>query len=124
MASVYGSELILDLHGCQALPCDRAALTRYLEGLCDQIGMQREDLHFWDYSGCPDEYEKAPPHLKGTSAVQFIRTSNVTIHTLDDLGRVYVNIFSCKAFDDIAAERFTSEFFQGTVVNRALVERA
>jgi len=119
----YGYELILDIHNCTVLPCGRENLRRYFRELCRLIEMKRADLHFWDYHDDPVGYKRAPPHLKGTSAVQFIRTSNVTIHTLDTLGKVFVNIFSCKTFDYEKATEFTVRFFSGILAKAATLER-
>ncbi len=112
---MYGCELILDLYGCDASKFTRESIEQWLEGLCDLIDMQREDLHFWDYHGRPEEYERAPAHLAGTSAVQFITTSAVVIHALDQLGECYVNIFSCKSFNSELAVKFTKNWFRAVI---------
>jgi S-adenosylmethionine/arginine decarboxylase-like enzyme len=67
--------------------------------------------------GEPEEYNKAPDHLKGISLVQFIKTSNITIHTLDTLKRVYLNIFSCKHFDPQKVLSFSEAYFNGSAVS-------
>lgn len=123
MSKPYGKELILDLHECNPVTFSRNAIERYFIELCRAIKMERCDLHFWDDVGVPKKLRQTEPHLKGTSAIQFILTSNITIHTLDDLGQVYVNIFSCKDFDGNKATFITSEWFQGDVVNRIEVTR-
>ena len=120
---MYGKELILDIHDCETTEFNRKGLTRFFEELCELIDMERCDLHFWDYEGCPEEYEKAPAHLKGTSAIQFIKTSNITVHALDDLKRIYLNIFSCKYFDIRIVRRFTEGFFGGKAVSSTGVIR-
>ena len=73
--------------------------------------MKREELHFWDDIGIPEEEKQTSPHTQGTSAVQFILTSSIVIHTLDQLEAVYINIFSCKAYDPEVAENFSVEWF-------------
>ena len=78
----YGKELILDLHDCDPKTFTRESIKEYCERLCDLIGMEKCDFHFWDYEGDPEGYEKAPDHLKGTSAIQFITTSDVRVHAL------------------------------------------
>lgn len=119
----YGKELILDLHNCDNSTFNRVSLKKYFVELCDLIDMKRCDLHFWDDVEVPDNEKQISPHTKGTSAVQFILTSNITIHTLDIMRRVYVNIFSCKDFDTINAQKFTTKFFGGTVVNGIVIKR-
>ncbi len=117
----YGQECILDVH--DSCMFDREKIEHFCVALCDLLGMVREDLVFWDYADDPEEYEKAPPHLKGTSAVQFIRTSSITIHSLDDMKRLYLNIFSCRPFDSLAVRRFVCEFTGGRVVNFTVLTR-
>ncbi len=119
----YGSELIIDLHECDVSTFNRPSLRRYFARLCEAIDMQRETLHFWDDVGVSEDERQTSPHTKGTSAVQFILTSSVVVHTLDLVGAVYVNIFSCKAFDKDVAEKLTREWFGGTIVNSTVVER-
>ncbi len=107
----YGRELILDLHGCDVRRFTRKALEGYFTELCDLIDMERCDLHFWDDVGVPDEEKQTNPKTKGTSAVQFILTSTIVIHTLDLMKAAYVNIFSCKEFDTEEAAAFTVKWF-------------
>ncbi len=119
----YGKELILDLHDCSVSEFNRESIEDYIAKLCALIGMEREDLHFWDYEDDPEGYENAPPHLKGTSAVQFIKTSSIVLHSLDDLGKIFINVFSCKDFDEVEVRSFTETFFGGCVVGCSVIER-
>jgi len=86
--------------------------------------MEPCDLHFWDDVGVPEEERQTDPKTKGTSAVQFILTSNITVHTLDALGAVYVNLFSCKEFCEGPAAAFTEKWFGGRIVRQTTMERA
>lgn len=118
---MYGKELILDLHECDPATFTKSSLEKFFISLCDEIDMEREDLHFWaDDENDPVETD---PQIVGTSAIQFIRTSNITIHCLDLLKKAFVNIFSCKDFDSEVVKTFTSNWFGGTVVNSKEVER-
>ncbi len=119
----YGHELILDIHECDTATFNRESLTRYFVDLCELIDMQREDLHFWDDEGLPEEEWQVDPNTRGISAVQFILTSNVTVHALELLRTVHVNIFSCRDFDHNEATAFTMAFFGGCLVNRQEIER-
>ena len=119
----YGKELILDLHGCNPGKFTRKSILKFFTLLCDKIGMEQHDAHFWDYENWPDEYEKAPIHLKGTSAIQFITTSNITIHTLDVLRKVFLNIFSCKDFDTDIVVSISEKHFEGKAVTKARINR-
>jgi S-adenosylmethionine/arginine decarboxylase-like enzyme len=112
----YGKELILDLHDCNPATFTRESIEKFFAELCVQIDMEREDLHWWDDEGLPPEKCQTEPHLKGVSAVQFIKTSNITIHTLELLKAAYLNIFSCKDFDAGVAKRLAEEWFGGNSV--------
>jgi len=112
----YGKELILDMHKCDPTTFTRKSIKRFFVTMCYTIDMQREDLYFWDYKGQKKKYKKAPAHLKGTSAVQFIKTSNMTIHCLDELKAVYLNIFSCKEFSKKKAIKLASNWFKAKQV--------
>lgn len=123
-AKLYGKELILDLHECDPDTFTRKSIEKYFIELCERIDMERCKLTWWDDVGVPDEDKQTEPHLKGTSAVQFILTSSVVIHTLDLMGNVYLNIFSCKDFDHEMAGAFSEKWFGGRAVNFHLIKRA
>ncbi len=117
----YGIELILDLHQCKR-EFTRNNIQTFMIDLCNLLKMERADLHFWDYE-TKKEKDEAPDHLAGTSAVQFITTSNITVHTLDRLQAVYLNIFTCSTLNQISVEHFCSKYWQGNIVNRRMLER-
>jgi S-adenosylmethionine/arginine decarboxylase-like enzyme len=119
----YGKEVILDLHNCNSKKFNRKMIKAFFVELCDLIDMKRCKLSWWDDYGLPIEERQTEPHLKGTSAIQFILTSNITIHTLDLLERVYLNIFSCKDFDEKIVRDFSSKYFEGKVVNYQIIDR-
>ncbi len=120
----YGKELILDLHVCNSDKFNRKDINKFFKELCKVIDMNPEKVTWWDYTGQPVEYMKAPNHLKGTSAIQFISTSNITIHTLDVLKRVYLNIFTCKDFEPAKAVDFCVKWFDCKVIKQStIVER-
>ena len=119
----YGYSLSLDIHGCDPRRFTRKGIKRFLNHLCLEIDMKREKLVFWDYKWHPRARQKAPPHLKGTSLVQFISTSSIVIHTLDDMKRMYVDLFSCKPLDAQAAEAIFLGWFGGEVVQSHKMER-
>jgi len=79
----YGVELILDLHDCDPSTFTRKSIRKYFNELCVLIDMEKGKLTWWDDLYTPEGEKETEPHLVGTSAVQFIKTSNITIHTLD-----------------------------------------
>ncbi len=123
MSKSYGIELILDLHECDTDMFTRASLSAYFKGICKEIDMEPCDMHFWDDLETPKGEEQTNPHTKGTSAIQFILTSNITVHTLDLLKKVFVNIFSCEEFDTSRARWFTQQWFGGKVRKAEVITR-
>ena len=113
MAIPYGYSSVLDVVDCDSSTFTRASIEEFLVTLCDAINMEREDLHFWDYEGDPEGYAAAPAHLRGVSAVQFIKTSSIVIHTLDDLGVVFIDLFSCKPYADFTVCEVVKAHFKG-----------
>ena len=119
----YGHELILDLHGCDATTFDRDSIDGYFERLCDAIDMVRCERYWWDDVGVSPDEQQTLAHTKGTSAVQFILTSSIVIHTLEMLDAAYVNIFSCKEFDPATAKRISIEWFKAKTCREHFIER-
>ena len=119
----FGAELILDLHGCDPGTFTRKSISRYFADLCKLIDMKPEELHFWDDFDVPVEERQTSAHTQGTSAVQFILTSSIVIHTLDQMGAIYINIFSCKDFDPDITEQFTVDWFGATDCSARFIER-
>jgi S-adenosylmethionine/arginine decarboxylase-like enzyme len=113
----YGLELIIDMKGCDLSDLNKDKLGRFFVELCDLIEMKRHgDPIFWeDHSDIP--------HLRGTSGLQFIETSNVVCHPLPMLNAVYLNIFSCKKFDTEKALEFSMKFWGATSENHTVVTR-
>ncbi len=123
MPKNYGKELILDLHNCDPSTFNRKDIRNYFKQLCDLIDMERCKLCWWDDYGVPPKEEQTSLHTKGTTAVQFMLTSNITIHALELLKSVYINIFSCKDFDTDSVKNFTEKWFKGELVHSQVIER-
>ncbi len=119
----YGIELIIDIHECDSSKFNRSEIRNYFKELCRLIDMKPEKLCWWDDQGLPQELCQTESHTKGTTAVQFILTSNITIHTLDVLKNVYINIFSCKEYDCDLALAFSEKWFKGKIVCSHIIQR-
>ncbi|MDZ7744805.1 MAG: S-adenosylmethionine decarboxylase [Candidatus Saccharibacteria bacterium] len=113
----YGTELILDLYQCDVSKFTEQTLRVFFIELCKEIDMERygEPMFWIDNSDTP--------HLKGVSAVQFITTSNVTIHCLDKLQTVFINLFSCKPYDTKQAKTFCENYFQAADSRESVIGR-
>lgn len=117
---MYGIELILDLHHCQNAKMDMD-IEAFCQELCELIGMDYETFTEWRSI----ESEERNPKTWGVSAVQFIITSNITIHVLPLYmnGAVLLNLFSCKEFDADIVVKFCEAYFGGTSAQRRLIDR-
>ena len=119
----YGFELIMDLHGCDIGTFNRESLDEYFDKVCKAIDMEKCERYWWDDVGVAEEEKQTSPHTKGTSAVQFLLTSTIVIHTLELLKAVYLNIFSCKKFDEKVAKQVTREWFGAKECRSHFIER-
>lgn len=119
----FGKELIVDLHGCNTERFNREDLDEFFENVCGILGVERDDVYFWDDLEVPEEEQQTEPHTQGTTAVQFILTSNVTVHTLDQLEAVYLNVFSCGDYDEGKVLRYAKGFFGARVASHEVLKR-
>lgn len=118
-----GPEMILDIHNCDINTMSRESLENFFVELCKVIDMERTELHIWEYledeNKDPEEFQ----HLKGLSAVQFIKTSSIVVHTFDNLNKVSINLFSCKNFNPEEAQRFCVDYFKGECIQATNITR-
>jgi S-adenosylmethionine/arginine decarboxylase-like enzyme len=103
---VWGKELTIDAR-CDAVKVnDPEVLRAFLKEVVVRINMKaykEPQIELFGEGG-----------LYGYSALQWIHTSNIVLHTCLD-GQCYLNIFSCKTFDqDVVRECFV-EFFGGEI---------
>lgn len=120
---MYGVETIIDLYDCDITKFNRKNIRQYFSQVCKLLDVSPEDYYFWDDFRVPKDKQQTNPKTKGTTAIQFILTSNITIHTLDLIGTVFVNIFSCKSYDIEEATSFTAKFFGAQAHKSTTVER-
>lgn len=117
MSKPYGIELVLDLKGCALTGLGREQVQTFLVDLCSLIEMTRHgEPMFW-------EDDSGIEHLHGVSAVQFIETSTVVCHCLPLLEAVYLNIFSCKPFDQSETASFCAKFWAAGSVEATTISR-
>lgn len=119
----YGAELILDLHNCDPSTFRRSVIEEFMTKCCEIMEVEQCALYFWDDVGIPEDEKQTDPKTKGTTAVQFLLQSNITIHTLDMLDKVFINLFSCKKFNTKNLSYLAVETFKGKIVNHYLLDR-
>lgn len=103
---VWGKELTIDALCDSKLVNDPNVLRAFLKEIVIRIDMNAYKEPMIELFG-----EGA---LYGFSALQWIHTSNIVIHTCLD-GQCYLNIFSCKTFDVEVVNKCFLEFFGGEI---------
>jgi len=116
----YGSELVLDLYGCKVKFTVENVL-RYFEHLCPLLNMKPYKVYFWSADELPSD--QVPDVVEGMSAVQFILTSSITVHTSDKFDMIMINIFSCADFDAQHAMNFSIDWFKASHCKHHFIER-
>ncbi len=112
----WGKSLSLDLHECDH---DRLTsgelLKEFVANAVKVVNMEAHGPTYVDRFGEGD--------IEGFSAMQFIKTSSITVH-LDEVGnRAFIDIFSCKDFDPQPAIDYAKEFFGAKEHKETVLER-
>ncbi len=102
----WGQHLILDIAGCNDNICDEATIRAFVKALLEAIDMVAY--------GEPviEHFAEHVPDAAGYSMVQLIETSAVTGHFSDKNRDAYLDIFSCKPFDNDKAIAVTDKHFE------------
>ncbi len=115
--SVWGLATSIDLFGCDGeILRSKEKINQYVIELCDLIDMKRYldpvIVHFGD-----------DPKVSGYSMTQLIETSLVSGHFAEGDNSVYLDIFSCKYYDQQEAVEFAKNFFKAQQVVFSVVVR-
>lgn len=107
----WGQHLVLDLNGCpRELLASKENILNWTKELVDTIDMVAYGdpiiEHFATHS-----HEAA-----GYTLLQMIETSNIAAHFAENIGQVYVDVFSCKTFDNQDAIDVCQKYFAPTEV--------
>ncbi len=116
--------MIIDLHDADVTKFNRDDLSTFLDVMCLSIlKVEICDRHFWDDVGVPAAERQTDPKCVGTTVVQFLLFSNITIHALDMLGTAHINVFVCREFDIPAVIDYCRSFFDATLKKITILER-
>jgi len=114
---MYGKELILDLHNCDAAAFTKTSIADWFGAVCKATDMEPIRQEWWE------SYGHEQPHLNGITAVQFISTSSITIHSSVDTRQAHINVFTCKDFDPAVVREITRNWFKGSIVGEVVLGR-
>jgi S-adenosylmethionine/arginine decarboxylase-like enzyme len=120
---IIGKELLLDLDNCDILKFSRNDLSDFLKNLCKHINMTATEQFCWEYLDDPNRDEDSMTHLAGHSFVQFLMTSNITLHSFDNSRKISLNIYSCKDFNEEDATEYCKKHFNGNVLQAVTLLR-
>lgn len=115
---MWGQHLVLDLGDCDRKAVRSAktirAFTKELVVAIDMIAYGEPLLA---------RFATHDRKAAGYSLVQLIETSNITAHFAEFTGDVYLDIFSCKKFDDDIAVAVVNKYFKPKTVRRTTLAR-
>lgn len=115
---LFGYELIMDLYECdQSIISSKEKLQEYTDELCELIKMKKYGKTLLPYFGEKEAF------TKGYSLVQLIETSSITGHFSEFWKTAYINIFSCKKYNQVLAKKFTKQFFKAKTIKATLLKR-
>lgn len=99
----YGKHLILSAADCNDRLLELTTVRAFLVSLVDRIDMVAYGEAIVERFGAGIEV--------GISGVQLIETSAITIHTNDMARDMYLDVFSCKGFDESKVVEYVQELF-------------
>lgn len=111
----YGKHLIMTAAGCNDALLDTAQISRFLTTLVHRIDMVAY--------GSPLVARFGQGIEEGISGVQLIETSAITVHTNDMARDLYLDVFSCKGYNEVDVVAFVAETFQPASVNSQVLLR-
>ncbi len=116
---IFGWELSLDLYHCNpAKVRSREDILAFVIQLCDEVLEMKRFGKPWAERFGLDRAETA-----GYSVVQLIETSSIVGHFSELKNAVYLDIFSCKPFDQQVVCEFCRHYFEAERVIERFVER-
>lgn len=113
---IWGQHLILDFAGCprEALT-DGEHLKTWVKELVQAIDMKAYGEPMLEHFAL-ENYTTG-----GYTLLQLIETSNICAHFAENIGQIYIDIFSCKPFDiEVATEVCKKYFEPEKIVSRNL----
>ena len=118
-ASTYwGYHLLLDCSGCNVeLIKDKDNIKKFVKELVNAIEMTPIGDPWIERTaiGIADK--------EGFSMYQLIVTSNISAHFIDSVRHVYLDVFSCKKFDQNTVMYYVEKYFKATKIRSNFITR-
>ncbi len=105
MMGDFGLSVHINLFGCNHEKiCDIEYIKAWMIDLCNYIEMKR-------HGDMIAERFETEPYFYGYSVMQLIETSCITAHFNEQTDCCYIDVFSCKDFDDMKTTEFCADYF-------------
>ena len=111
----YGKHLVLGATGCNENLLSTSAIAQFLHDLVDRIDMVAY--------GEPLVARFGQGIEEGISGVQLIETSAIMVHTNDMARDLYLDVFSCKGYNEFEVLSFVEEIFAPVQMNYQILLR-
>ena len=107
MTEPFGPHITIDLKGCpKEILANYDFHFDFLKGIPEMIGMTPiTQPYVFPYSGLV-------PEDKGITGILIIAESHISVHSFEEKGYCFIDIFSCKPFDYDFAIAKTIELFR------------
>lgn len=116
--NAWGQHLILDFAGC---PRERLVSKNNLQSWVSELIFA---IDMKAYGEPVIEHFATHSHdAAGFTLLQMIETSNICAHFAENLGQVYIDIFSCKAFDTEVAIAVCRNYFEPSHIEQQALTR-
>ena len=113
---MFGKHLVLDLKNCNHKKMiTTSSMRQFVIDLCFLIDMNRFEETLIRRLG--------KGKLEGYSLFQFIETSNITIHFEEIKNQVFIDLFSCKDFNENSVINFSKNYFEGEILESRVFKR-
>ena len=113
----WGISSSIDLYECDlGLMQDAEAIREFVKILCDRIKMRR-------YGETQVVYFGDDPRVTGYSMTQLIETSLISAHFADASCAIYLDVFSCAAYEPEAVAKFAADYFKAARYNMNVAYR-
>ena len=113
----WGISISVDIYGCDKNKIrDKESIRAFVAQLCSLIKVK-------PFGPCTVVYFGEKEKIAGYSMTQLIETSLISAHFANATNTVYLDVFSCKAFDPVIVTAFAKTWFKGTKIKTPTKER-
>ena len=112
----WGYHLVLD-----CAECDHNAITSY-DVIYNFTKQLVKDIEMVAY-GEPQIVDFGSGDKAGYTLVQLIETSNICAHFVNENDTMYLDVFSCKPYDDDIVVKLVAEYFGAKKIRRSYLTR-